>query len=213
MEKQVKGYLEGRNIDKVATILRSGGVAVLPTDTIYGFHCMYSNRPSVDRIMSLKGRSRSVGLILLASSLGMVDRLVDRWPAGARDILGSLWPAPVTAILPASRRIPAALRPKGGVAVRIPAMDSLIELIKRTGEPLVSTSVNRSGKPPLVMIGEIKRIFPGLEACISRRGPGSRSPSTLVDLTGREALIVRQGKYARRVASAFGMERMRGGPE
>ena len=213
MEKQVKGYLEGRNIDKVATILRSGGVAVLPTDTIYGFHCMYSNRPSVDRIMSLKGRSRSVGLILLASSLGMADRLVGRWPAGARDILGSLWPAPVTAILRASRRIPAALRPKGGVAVRIPAMDSLIELIKRTGEPLVSTSVNRSGKPPLVMIGEIKRIFPGLEACISRRGPGSRSPSTLVDLTGREALIVRQGKYARHVASAFGMERMRGGHE
>ncbi len=213
MEKQVKGYLEGRNIDKVAAILRSGGVAVLPTDTIYGFHCMYSNRSSVDRIMSLKGRSRSAGLILLASSLGMADRLIGRWPAGARDILGSLWPAPVTAILPASRRIPAALRPKGGVAVRIPAMDSLIELIKRTGEPLVSTSVNRSGKPPLVMIGEIKRIFPGLEACISRRGPGSRNPSTLVDLTGREALIVRQGKYARHVASAFGIERMRGGPE
>ena len=172
MEKQVNGYLEGRNIDKVAAILRSGGVAVLPTDTIYGFHCMYSNKPSVDRIMSLKGRSRSAGLILLASSLGMADRLVGRWPAGARDILGSLWPAPVTAILPASRRIPAALRPKGGVAVRIPAMDSLIELIKKTGEPLVSTSVNRSGKPPLVKIGEIKRIFPGLEACISRRGPG-----------------------------------------
>lgn len=106
-----------------------------------------------------------------------------------------------------------ALRPKGGVAVRIPAKDSLIELIKRTGEPLVSTSVNRSGRPPLVRIGGIKRIFPGLEACISSRGPGSRNPSTLVDLTGREALIVRPGKYARHVASAFGMERMRGGPE
>ncbi len=76
MEKPVKGYLEGRNIDKVAAILRSGGLAVLPTDTIYGFHCVYSSRPTIERIRRLKGRSKSAGFILLASSLEMADMLV-----------------------------------------------------------------------------------------------------------------------------------------
>ncbi len=206
MEKQIKGYLEGGNIDKVAAILRSGGVVVLPTDTIYGFHCVYSSRSSIDRIVQLKGRSKSSGLILLASSVGMTDRLVGKWPAGARGKLGTLWPAPVTAILPASGKIPAALRPNRGVAVRIPALDSLISLIEKTGEPLVSTSVNISGRPPLNMIAGIKRAFPGLNAYISRKGAGSRIPSTLIDLTGREPRVVRPGKYARQAVLVFGIE-------
>ena len=110
MEEAVKGYLEGWNIDAVAAKLRSGGVAVLPTDTIYGLHCVYSSRSSLDKIRRLKGRSESTGFILLVSSLEMADRIVRKWPAGSRDILGSLWPAPVTVILPASKKIPAALR-------------------------------------------------------------------------------------------------------
>ena len=206
MEEAVKGYLEGWNIDAVSASLRSGGVAVLPTDTIYGFHCLYSNQSSIDKIGRLKGRSESAGFILLASSLEMADRLVGRWPAGVRDILGSLWPAPVTAVLPASRKIPAVLRPEGGVAVRIPAMLSLVALIKRTGEPLVSTSVNRSGQTPVNRIGEIERTFPGLDAYISRRGPGSRIPSTVIDIKGKEPRMIRRGRSARRVATAFGIE-------
>ncbi len=206
MEKPVEGYLEGRNIRVVAARLRLGSVAVLPTDTIYGFHCVSSNRSSIDRIRRLKERSKSSGFILLASSLVMADRLVGKWPAGARRILRSLWPAPLTVILPASRKIPAALRPNGGVAVRIPAMDSLAALIKRTGEPLVSTSVNLAGQPPLNRIAEIRREFPGIDVYISRRGGGSRNPSTLIDLTGREARIIRPGSIVRRAALAFGID-------
>jgi len=206
MEKPVKGYLEGRNIDKVASTLSSGGVAVLPTDTIYGFHCVYSNRPAIDRIRRLKGRSKSTGFILIASSLGMVDGLVGKWPMGARDILASLWPAPLTVILPAADNIPAVLRPDGGVAVRIPDLASLTALINRTGEPLVSTSANLSGQPPLNRIAGIISMFPGLDAYISRRGSGGRTPSTLIDLTGGQARIIRQGTIAGRAASAFGTD-------
>ena len=127
-------------------------------------------------------------------------------PSGTRDIIGSLWPAPLTVILPASLRIPAALRPNGGVAVRIPAMDSLAALIKKTGEPLVSTSVNLSGQPPLNRIAEIRREFPGIDVYISRRGAGSPNPSTLIDLTGREAHMIRPGIIVRRAARAFGID-------
>lgn len=206
MEKPVEGYLDGRNIEIVAAMLRSGGVSVLPTDTIYGFHCVYSNRSSLDRIRRLKGRSGSAGFILLASSLEMVDGLVDDWPFGARDILGSLWPAPVTVILPASKKVPGTLRPEGGVAVRIPAMLSMIALIERTGEALVSTSANRSGLSPLRSIGDIRKTFPGLDAYISRKGGRVGGPSTVISLTGMEASIVRPGRSAEQAAAAFGID-------
>jgi len=202
----IEGYLEGRKISAVAGRLRSGCVAVLPTDTIYGFHCAYSNLPSIDRIRGLKGRSKGSGFILLASSLAMVDSLVGRWPAGVRDILDTLWPAPLTVIIPASKSIPAALRPKGAVAVRIPAMESLTTLIDKTGEPLVSTSVNLSGRQPLNRIDDIRFEFPGLDVYISRRGTGGLIPSTLLDLSGSEPRIVRPGRIARKAAVAFGID-------
>jgi L-threonylcarbamoyladenylate synthase len=206
MEKPLEGYLEGPAIAPLASILRACGVAVLPTDTIYGFHCVISDLTPIDRIIRLKGRSKSSGLILLASSRRMVDSVVDKWPDGTKDILFSLWPAAVTAILPASRKIPVALRPDDKVAVRIPAMPALLALIEKIGGPIVSTSVNRSGRPPMNRIGEIRRAFPGLDAYISRRGPGSRSPSTVIDLTGDRVRIVRRGRSAGRAAKALGVD-------
>jgi tRNA threonylcarbamoyl adenosine modification protein (Sua5/YciO/YrdC/YwlC family) len=206
MEEALTGHLEGRNTAAVAGRLRAGGVAVLPTDTIYGFHCVCSSVSSIDRIRKIKGRSRSAGFILLASTIEMADTLVSKWPPGVREAIDSLWPAPVTAILPASKKIAPALRPGGGVAVRIPAMPSLLRLIEMTGEPLLSTSVNRSGSPPMNRIGEIEAAFPGLEAYMSRRGGGGRIPSTVVDLKGRRPRLLRSGRDAEKVAAAFGID-------
>jgi L-threonylcarbamoyladenylate synthase len=207
MEAALTGRLEGKNIGKVAAVLRSGGVAVLPTDTIYGFHCVGRLEESIERVRAIKGRSKSTGYIMLASSVEMADSLAAGWPRGSRDIMSALWPAPVTVILPASPDVPAALRPAGGVAVRVPDMQAMLDLIGAVGEPLVSTSVNISGNPPVNNMREIRRLFPGLEAYISRRGPGCRLPSTLVDLTGGVVSILRRGREADRVSDIFGVKR------
>jgi tRNA threonylcarbamoyl adenosine modification protein (Sua5/YciO/YrdC/YwlC family) len=180
-------------------------VAVLPTDTIYGFHCLYSIGSAVERITRLKGRSDKTGFILLASSIEMVDVLVGRWPPGTREKLGELWPATVTAVLPASVSMPASLGHGSSVAVRIPSSPQLVDLIRLSGDPIISTSVNKSGQPPLNRIAEIKEAFPGLEAYISRRGPGGRRPSTVVDLSGGRPRIVRRGRSERRAAEVFGI--------
>ena len=205
MEEPLRGRLEGKNIDRAAGILRSGGVAVLPTDTIYGFHCACSSREAIDRIIRLKGRRKSAGLILLASSPGMAEKLVSKWPPGAEKGLRTVWPAPVTAILPASEDLPVVLRPKGKVAVRVPDMPELLRLIRRAGEPLVSTSVNRTGEPPLNSMAAILREFSGLDAYLGRIRPGGRAPSTIVDLTGKRPEIVRQGAGKKEVRAAFRM--------
>ena len=195
MEEPLRGYLTKWKAAKVAAVLRDGGVAVLPTDTIYGLHCVSTNMDSVQRIRRLKGRGKGSGFILIASDMEMADRLVDRWPQGARKLLARIWPAPLTAILPASERLDPMLIQKGTVAVRIPAFSELRGCIRLTGHPLVSTSVNPTGERPMMRISEIMERVPGLDAYISQRGRPSTNPSTIVDLTASPPHLLRPGRH------------------
>jgi L-threonylcarbamoyladenylate synthase len=203
METPLNGRFDPRTIARCAAVLRGGGVAVLPTDTIYGFHCAASRPEAVRRIRRLKGRSAG-GFILLAASLEAAEPFVSRWPEGSREILSELWPGPVTAILPADGSVDPALSPGGRVALRVPRHASLSALITRTGTPLVSTSANRRGEAPLSRISEIREAFPGLDAYIGRNGPGARFPSTIIDLSGPAPVIVREGASLSRVRALVG---------
>ncbi|HER42895.1 MAG TPA: threonylcarbamoyl-AMP synthase [Candidatus Eisenbacteria bacterium] len=196
MEKPLRGYLAESNVAGVAALLRGGGVAVLPTDTIYGLHCAASDAAAVRRIRKIKGRGSGSAFILLVSDMEMADRVVARWPRGARELLSRIWPAPLTAILPASEGIDAAPASKGTVAVRIPALRELRRCIERVGCPLVSTSVNPSGQKPLTKMSEIRREVPGLDAYISQRGRPASKPSTIVDMTAAPPRLVRQGRFS-----------------
>jgi L-threonylcarbamoyladenylate synthase len=195
MEKPVTGYLDRRVMRTVADLLRGGAVAVLPTDTLYGFHCLASNTASIVKIVHLKGRSGGSGFILLASGVEMADALVDSWPFESRSMLNGVWPAPLTAILPGAERVPDVLTPGGTVALRVPDHAALRELISIVGEPLVSTSVNRSGSDPLMRIDEIRAGFPGLAAYCSQRGRGRVLPSTIVDFTRSPPRLIRTGRF------------------
>jgi tRNA threonylcarbamoyl adenosine modification protein (Sua5/YciO/YrdC/YwlC family) len=196
METPVTGYFSPPTIRRCARVLSSGGVAVLPTDTVYGFHCLASRSDAISAIYARKGRARRSGLILLAADLSMADAVVDRWPGKARTILMQAWPAPLTAVLPAAASVARPLRTAGTVAVRVPAHDELRMLIRTLGEPLASTSVNLSGEPPMTRIGDIRASFPGLGAYISNRGRASTAASEVVDFTGSAPRIVRRGSDA-----------------
>lgn len=195
MEEPLRGYLSKATVQKVAAVLRNGGVAVLPTDTIYGLHCAATGASAVRRIREIKGRRGKAGFVLLVSDMEMADRLVDRWPDRARELLARIWPAPLTAILPASGSVDAEFAPNGTVAVRIPAFAELRRCIESVGCPLVSTSVNPSGRKPLTRIRDIMRSVPALDAYISQRGRHATSPSTIVDLTDAPPRLVRPGRY------------------
>ncbi|UCF04596.1 MAG: L-threonylcarbamoyladenylate synthase [bacterium] len=195
MEGPVTGFLEQSVIRRVARLLKTGGIAVLPTDTLYGFHCVFSAAGSIERIRTLKGKRGKGGFILLASDITMVDRLVSRWPPGVREHLAAVWPATLTAILHASPQLPPILVRRDSVAVRVPAHDGLRSLVACVGQPLVSTSVNRTGEEPLRSIAGIRDSFPGLDAYISRRGRGGSLPSTVISFTVKPPRTVRAGRY------------------
>ncbi len=191
----VSGPFGRSSVRRAAAALASGGVAVLPTDTIYGFHCAVSNRRAIETILALKGRRAGGGFILLAADAAMADTLVARWPGESRRTLLRIWPAPLTAILPARKTLSPLLSPGGRVAVRVPARADLRALIETIGEPVVSTSVNRSGREPMTRIADIRRVFPGLGGYLSRRGRSPALPSTIVDFTRGAPLLVRAGGY------------------
>lgn len=200
----ITGYLVAGKMGRLAEILRSGGIMVLPTDTIYGLHCISSSGPAVDRIMRLKGRTGRSAFILLVSNMEMADRFVEDWPGESRELLERSWPAPLTAVLPAGGRVSPGLAPDGRVALRIPALSPLRRLIEQTGAPLISTSVNISGKKPLSRIKDIIRDFPGLDAYISRMGRPCSLPTTVVDFSAAPFKILRQGGHVLKVPSRSG---------
>jgi L-threonylcarbamoyladenylate synthase len=168
------------NLDQIAATLRSGGVALLPTDTIYGLHAVASNEEAVAKIASIKGREEGKRFVVIAAS---VAQLLD-YGAAVPDVLHSIWPAPLTAVVP---------HPGGNVAVRIPDVGWLRQLLERTG-PLVSTSANRSGEPPVREPEKLARDLQNQIDLILNAGPRDGEPSAIVDFTGSSPRIVREGE-------------------
>lgn len=189
------GYFSRARMERIAAILAAGGVVVLPTDTMYGFHCASSHDAAVENIRKLKGKCGKGGFILLAADSTMADDLVAGWPGSSKKLLSSVWPAPLTAVLPARKRLSRVIAPHRKVAVRVPAQRELRTLIGLLGEPIVSTSVNSSGRTPMTRIADIRRAFPGLDAYISQRGRPRRAPSTVVDFTVHPPRLTRPGSY------------------
>lgn len=170
-----------------------GAVIVLPTDTLYGLSAALSFEVAVRRIATIKHAPNDRRFIVLASSIDMVEKVVGSFGCATRASLAALWPASFTAILPSGSQCPAWVGPT--VAIRVPASAPLCAVIERVGEPIVSTSVNRTGMPPLDDAQAILREFgEEVDAVFERNGPGG-GPSTIVDLCGKTPRVVRGGSY------------------
>jgi tRNA threonylcarbamoyl adenosine modification protein (Sua5/YciO/YrdC/YwlC family) len=178
----VDGDPSGDVLDELAGVLRAGGVALLPTDTIYGLHAMATDQQAIGRIKAMKGRGDDKPFVIIASSVEQLRNLGAMIP----EQLTVIWPAPLTAILVAG---------DATIAARIPDLVWLCSLLDRTG-PLISTSANRSGEPPVVSPDLLASdLQSGLDALLDQ-GPREGKPSTIVDFTGAEPRLIREGDSA-----------------
>jgi L-threonylcarbamoyladenylate synthase len=176
----------------IASILLEGGVVLLPTDTVYGFHALAADDDAVGRITTIKGRDDTKPFIVLGSSLQQLEALGVRISDQIRGFLLELWPGPLTAVVPLAKPI-AASRGSHTLAVRIPDVPWLRQLLELTG-PLASTSANRSGEPPLESPESLSHdLHSALDAVVST-GPLIGEPSTVVDFTGDEPRFIREGE-------------------
>lgn len=177
---QPSGEPTDPQLTEIAAALLAGGVLLLPTDTIYGLHAVAANAAAVARIARMKGRDGAKPFLILASSAAQLEAMGCIVPP----ILNDLWPAPLTAVLR-----------QGGttVAARVPAVGWLRKLAETAG-PLVSTSANRSGEPPVEEPSALARdLQNGLDGLLDG-GPRNGEPSAIVDFTGTEPRFIRDGE-------------------
>lgn len=185
---------EKGSVDRIASALREGALVVLPTDTLYGMSTPLSSRTGFDRVITLKGRGTDRRFIYLASAIEMVEDFVRGWGCTSAAALDAVWPANLTAILPAGPKAPDWV--SGTVAFRVPAAPVLLQIVAKLGEPILSTSVNRTDEPPLTHVDAIEKQF-GSEIDMLVTGDvssGARA-STIVDFTGEQPRVLRRGGY------------------
>lgn len=154
-------------IQKALEVLRSGGIILYPTDTVWGIGCDATDPEAVAKIFAIKKREDSKSLVLLASDMDMICRYVKEIPEMAVQLV-EVNDKPMTIIYPdaiagdqgnmkADRRCLAfnTVAQDGTVGIRIPMMDFCRKLVAKLGRPLVSTSANISGEPTPKKFSEI----------------------------------------------------------
>jgi L-threonylcarbamoyladenylate synthase len=178
-------------LHEIARLLLEGRVVLLPTDTIYGLHAVATDEQAVDRIAGVKGREETKPFVVIASSIDQFPQLGIAADPDLLVRLASIWPAPLTAILPLEKPI-AASRGASTLAVRVPDLEWLRDLAARTG-PLVSTSANRSGAPAATKPGDLAPdLLDSIDGVVDA-GPLSGEPSAILDLTAEEPRFLREG--------------------
>ena len=165
----------------VSQTLLNNGVAILPSDTLYGFSCIQGS--GEQKIEKIKGRGAGKHFLKLALK-NQLDQLAQELPDTK---LLSYWPGPLTLILKGIKN------PTEGI--RVPDNKFIQEVLKAAGQPIISTSVNYSGQPPMTSIEEIIKEFEDKVDLIVDAGVLPPSlPSTIIDLSDGTPLLVRQGQ-------------------
>jgi len=171
------------SIDESVKVLKTGGILVIPTDTVYGFSGVVDNFSTDAKIRQIKGREETKPFIQLISSPNDIYKYsLDFIP----DNLFNCWPGALTIIVNDLRG--------GTTAFRCPGDEWLREIIKKVGSPLYSTSVNKSGCPILDTIKDIKSVFEEEVDLIVDDGDKKNAlPSTLVKIEKNGYSVLRQG--------------------
>jgi tRNA threonylcarbamoyl adenosine modification protein (Sua5/YciO/YrdC/YwlC family) len=173
--------------------LSSGRLVVAPTDTIYGLLGDAFNAYATTMAFEAKARPRSLPLPVLVCTPRQAWALCSKVPPEAGALAKRFWPGALTLVLPAADLGWDLGDATGSVALRIPGHDDLLEIIRAVG-PLAGTSANITGEPTPRTARGVAKVF-GSKVSLYLDGGTSRAdrPSTIVDLTGDELRVTREG--------------------
>jgi L-threonylcarbamoyladenylate synthase len=177
--------------DAVAALL-AGEVVATATDTVYGLVAAMSHRGAAESLVRIKGRSAKTPLQVLARGFDQAEEL-GIWSKDAERIARALWPGAVTLVVPRRPGLAVSLGGSGQtIGLRVPAHSLATELCARCG-PLLATSANRHGEPPIETAAGVAQVFAGEIALVLDGGPCPGLASAVVDLTGCDPVVLRAG--------------------
>jgi len=186
-------------IEKGISILKQGGIVAFPTDTVYGLGAGANNQQAVERVYRVKERPQNIALPLLLANVSQIGEVAEPVPPIAWLLAHHFLPGALTIVLHKSNSVPDIVTAGGiTVAVRVPAHPIPIALAEGLGAPIVGTSANVSGKPSALTADEVYSQFGNKIDLVIDGGrcPGGRE-STIIDVTGDEPVILREGAISR----------------
>ena len=189
--KIVKADEEG--IKYAASVIRKGGVAIYPTETVYGLGCAPSDPDATKRILQIKQRADNP-LPLICSSIEMA-RIIVQFNPTAEKLAKRFWPGPLMLVLPKKLDYPIwVTRGKNTLGIRVPGSEASRRLAELSAGVIVSTSANKSGaNPPITVQEAINQIGKEVDVVIDGGPSLGQLPSTILDLSGSEMWIIRSG--------------------
>jgi tRNA threonylcarbamoyl adenosine modification protein (Sua5/YciO/YrdC/YwlC family) len=186
-----------RRISQIVDILRNGGVVIYPTDTVYGMGCDITSQKAIDRICKIKGiNPKKHNFSMICADLSNIAEFTRIITKPVFKLMKKAFPGPFTFILDASNQVPKILHSKKKtIGIRIPNHSIPLILVKELGNPILTTSINDedevveySTDPELIF-----EKYENLVDVVIDGGYGQNIASTILDCTGNEIEILRQG--------------------
>ena len=200
MAQFIKIYENNPNevaIKKVVEVLKNGGLVIYPTDTVYGLGCDITNTKALERVAKIKGvKLEKANFSFICSDLSHISDYIKQIDTSTFKILKRALPGPYTFILPGNNNLPKEFKKKTTVGIRVPDNAIALEIVRQLGNPIVSTSIHDedevleySTDPELIF-----EKWQNLVDLVIDGGYGDNIGSTIIDLSGFEPVVIREGK-------------------
>jgi len=188
---------EQKVVQKVVELLQYGGVIIYPTDTVYGIGCDITKARAVERVARIKGvRPEKARFSFICSDLSHLSDFANHVDNTTFKLMKSFLPGPYTFILNASTQVPKSIKQKRKtVGIRIPDNNIILEIVRQLGNPILTTSLKEDDEileyptDPELIYEEYR----DLVDVVIDGGYGGLIPSTIIDCSGDEPTVIREG--------------------
>ena len=186
-----------REVKRIVKVLKNDGVIIYPTDTVYGLGCDITSTKALTKVAQLRGvKLEKANFSFICEDLSNISEYVRQIDTPTFKILKRALPGPYTFILPGNNNLPSAFKKKKTVGIRVPDNNIARAIVKELGNPIISTSiydedevVEYTTDPELIL-----EKWDKLVDIVVDGGYGDNVPSTVIDLTSGEAVLIREGK-------------------
>lgn len=200
MTRLIKIYPDNPNpkaVNQAVEVLRAGGLVIYPTDTVYGLGCDITNSRALEKLARIKGiKLEKANWSFICADLSNLSDYVRQIDTRTFKILKRALPGPYTFILPGSNSLPKDFKKKKTVGIRVPDNTIARALVEALGHPIVSTSIHDEDDV-IEYTTDPELIFEkwgGLVDLVIDGGYGDNIASTIIDLSGPEPKVIREGK-------------------
>ncbi len=182
-----------RALDRAISILKAGGLIVIPTDTVYGLAADAWNEEAVSKLYEVKDRSEFKSIPVLLRGEAAIGEVAADPSERVNALAAEFWPGPLTIVVNRKRELPSEVSATDTVGVRAPDHEFALVLLRMYG-PLAATSANPSGQPSVTTAAQVVEALGGkIDLIVDGGETAGGVPSTVVDLTATPPVLLREG--------------------